>query len=274
MLTRHKLTRTVYTLLPALAASAFLLHGQDPQKAKIIDLTGRVSLLQNEKFEKPLFLGDELVPGTLIVTGPDGYARVQVPDGSTFEVFPNARVLYRERGFGIGDLLNVIIGRVKVYIQHDKGPNPNRVSTPTAVISVRGTVFDVRVVSEDETLVSVDEGAVDVQNVTAAGNSVRLTPDGLNSIRVMRGQPIAKAKDIGGPLRMAMKTIRDAIYQVAIQQRSPTGTIPGARTPGSTPGGAQGDGSGKGNNPGTPPGPGTTTTGTSTPGTPPGPGGN
>jgi hypothetical protein len=268
MLRRHKLSRTVYRLLPAIAASVSLLHGQGLQKARIIDLTGRVSLLQNERFEKPLFLGDELVPGTLIATGPDGYARVQVPDGSTFEVFPNARVLYRERGYGIGDLLNVIIGRVKVYIQHDRGPNPNRISTPTAVISVRGTVFDVVVVSEDETMVSVDEGAVDVQNVTAAGNSVRLTPDGQNSIRVMRGQPIAKARDMGPAFRQMLKTVRDAIYQVAIQQRSPTGTIPGARTPGST-GGAQGDGSGKpGNNPGTPPGPGTTT-----PGTPPGPGG-
>jgi hypothetical protein len=272
MLKRHKLTRTVYRLLPAVAASVFILQAQDLQKAKIIDLTGRVSLLQNEKFEKPLFLGDGIVPGTLIVTGPDGYARLQVPDGSTFEVFPNARVLYRERGYGIGDLLNVIIGRVKVYIQHDRGPNPNRVSTPTAVISVRGTVFDVEVVSEDETLVSVDEGAVDVQNVTAVGNSVRLTPDGKNSIRVMRGQPIAKAKDIGGPALKALKAARDAFYQVAIQQRSPTGTIPGARTPGST-GGAQGDQGKGGNNPGTPPGPGNTTTG-NTPGTPPGPGGN
>ena len=38
------------------------------------------------------------------------------------------------------------IGKIKVYIQHLPGiPNPNNVSTPTALISVRGTVFSVDV---------------------------------------------------------------------------------------------------------------------------------
>jgi len=263
MLARHKLRRTVNALLPAAAAGVLLLHAQELHKAKIIDLTGRVSLLQNEKFEKPLFMGEGVTPGSLIVTGPDGYARFQVPDGSTFEVFPNARVVYSERGYGIGDLLNVFIGRVKVFIQHERGPNPNKVSTPTAVISVRGTVFDVVVESEDETVVSVDEGAVDVFNRTAAGESVRLTPDGRNSVRVLRGQPLAKAKDAGGVFQKALRAAREALYQVAIQQRAGGSPTPGGRTPTPT-GGAQGDQGKGGNNPGQPP----------APGTPPGPGGN
>ena len=81
----------------------------------------------------------------VIKTGPDGYAKFQVSDGSTFEVFPNSEVTFRKT-YGIGDLLNVWMGKVKVYIQHLPGiPNPNNVTTPTALISVRGTIFDVDV---------------------------------------------------------------------------------------------------------------------------------
>ena len=62
----------------------------------------------------------------IIKTGPDGYAKFQVSDGSTFEVFPNSEVTFRKT-YGIGDLLNVWMGKVKVYIQHLPGiPEPEQ----------------------------------------------------------------------------------------------------------------------------------------------------
>ena len=271
MFERHKLQRTVHVLLTAITASVLLLplQAQSTHDAKIIDLVGRVSMLQNERFEKALFMGDGIRPGTVIICGPDGFARVQVPDGSTFEVFPNTRVLYRERGYSVGDLLNVIIGRVKVFVQHDQGPNPNKVTTPTAVISVRGTVFDVIVKSDDETVVTVDEGEVEVKNLTAEGNPVTLTPNGRNAITVFRGQPIARASNPGRGFQQILQKTRDAIVQIAIQQRTGGSPIPGGRTPTPT-GGPQGDQNGKQPPPATPPGPGSS----GNPGTPPGPGGN
>ena len=59
-------------------------------------------------------------------------------------------------------------GRVKVHIQKLGGqPNNNRVTTPTAVISVRGTIFDVSVEDGESTLVAVEEGLVEVRHAAS-----------------------------------------------------------------------------------------------------------
>ena len=54
----------------------------------------------------------------------------------------------------------------------------SRVMTPTAVISVRGTTFDVSVSDDDETtLVEVEEGQVEVQHaLLPRGNAKVLSP--------------------------------------------------------------------------------------------------
>ena len=141
----------------------------------------------------------------VIKTGPDGYAKFQVSDGSTFEVFPNTEVTFRKT-YGIGDLLNVWMGKVKVYIQHLPGiPNPNNVTTPTALISVRGTIFDVDVQDLDgTTFVTLDEGMVDVRHLRVASGIVRLTPG--ESIQVLPNMPLVPlAHDRGIILRQVLK---------------------------------------------------------------------
>src|SRR4029078_4237800 len=147
--------------------------------------------------------------------------RFQVSDGSTFVVFHNARVVFRQSLGNWKDLLNVIIGHIKVFIQHEPGkPNYNEVSSPTAVISVRGTVFDVVVEDIDgTTFVTLDEGVVNVRNVTAPGNQVQLLPG--DSIRVFRGQPLmGRQIDKGNALRLALKAARDAIWEAMMQRRA------------------------------------------------------
>jgi len=234
--------------------------------AKVIYQVGQVSISDGGYF-KALSAGDPVKIKQLIVTGPDGYARFEVlSDHSTFEVFPNSKVFFRDVPGAWDNLLNVIMGRIKVFIQHAPGiPNPNRVTSPTAVISVRGTVFDVIVENGDgTTFVTVDEGIVDVRNHTAAGPSVTLRKD--ESVRVYPGVPLVAAKvDKGNFLRRALYVARDAYVQVMLGRPAGGG---GGPVPGGG-GGAQGD-KGKGT--------GTTTTGPgappSGPGTPPaGPGG-
>ena len=186
--------------------------------AKVIYQVGQVSLANGGYF-KALSVGDTVKAQQLIVTGPDGYARFEVSDGSTFEVFPNSKVVFRETPGNWQHLLNVWIGRVKVFIQHAPGvPNPNQVTSPTAVISVRGTVFDV-VVQDDEgtTFVTVDEGEVAVRNMTAPGNSAILHPG--DSITVYRGQPLlGRQIDKGNALRRILLAARDTYYQIRIKR--------------------------------------------------------
>src|SRR5436190_21510950 len=139
------------------------LQAQD-SKAKLLVQVGQVSLLKGGYME-PLAVGQMIQTQQMIVTGADSYAQFQISDGSTFDVFANSRVVFRQTPGDWQHLLNVFMGRVKVFIQHLPGvANPNNVTSPTAVISVRGTVFDVVVDDVDgTTLVAVDDGVVDVR---------------------------------------------------------------------------------------------------------------
>jgi FecR protein len=191
----------------------------------------------------------------VIRTGADGYAKFQVSDGSTFEVFPNSEVTFRKT-YGIGDLLNVWMGKVKVYIQHLPGiPNPNNVTTPTALISVRGTIFDVQVDLDGTTFVTLDEGIVDVRHLRVSSGVVRLNPG--ESIQVLPNSPlIPLAHDRGFILRKILQVAEDTVRQVVYQRPGTSGTGGTTSGPVASGTGAQGD---KGKNTGT-----TTGTGTGT----------
>jgi hypothetical protein len=261
MILRLTLSPTVRTLLFAAAVGVCLspLRAQDT-RATVLAQIGQVSVMTDPRGYdvQPLSQGMAVKPQQLIVTGPDGWAQFQVSDGSTFEVFSNARLVFRPALGNWRDLLNVVLGRVKVFIQHAPGKvNHNEVSSPTAVISVRGTVFDVWVEDPDgTTLVTVDEGLVDVRHLTVAGEPRRLNPG--DFVRVFRNQPLAIAKpDKSNAIQVVMKVARDTVWQILRGQRSGGGAGGGS---GTGPIGAQGD---KGK-----PGTGTTT---GAPGAPPAP---
>jgi hypothetical protein len=222
----------------ALVVSLASLQAQDTA-AKALVINGGVSVLRDGG-PWALFEGNTVRPKQIVKTGADGYARFQVSDGSTFEVFPNSQVMFRDNPPSWKDLLDVVIGRVKVYIQHLNGiPNPNNVSSPTAVISVRGTVFEVVVEDEDgTTFVSVDEGLVAVRSKAPAGGEVLLQPT--ESIRVFKNQPLAQRMDKSGIARAVARAIQDAA-RVALQQRQIGGGGVGTPPTTSTGTGAQGD---------------------------------
>jgi ferric-dicitrate binding protein FerR (iron transport regulator) len=225
--------------------------------AQVLVQSGDVSLLADRAGYRATIAPCGIVKQQQVIkTGPDGYAKFQVSDGSTFEVFPNSEVTFRKT-YGIDDLLNVWMGKVKVYIQHLNGlPNPNNVTTPTALISVRGTVFDVDVLDlEGTTFVTLDEGLVDVRHLQVASRVVRLNPG--ESIQVLPNTPLAALpRDKGAVARQVLRSLQDAVRQ-AIYQRpngpgntgtGPIGTGPsGDRGPKPGTGTATGTGTGNGN---------------------------
>ncbi len=129
----------------------------------------------------------------VILTGPDGYAKFQTSDGSTFEVYPSSNIIFRKNPGSLRDLLDLFVGRVKIHIQRLGGqPNPNRIMTPTAVISVRGTIFDVSINDDDETtIVSVEEGSVEVRHALKPG-APKIVNAG-ESLHVYKDEPLAKS---------------------------------------------------------------------------------
>jgi hypothetical protein len=236
-----------FVCLPPLAAQPV---------AKVEQMMGQVSLMQDGHVDKPLLVGSGVRARSIIVTGPDSYAKFRLEDNSTFEVYEKSTVTFKDDWPAWSHLLNVIMGRVKVFIDHSKGPNNNSVTTPTAVISVRGTVFDVEVEDTDgTTFVSCDEGLVQIRNVTAPGSEPLLHPG--ESKWIYRGQSLAQNRLINDPVKQAvLKATREAI-QVALQRRAglPGGVGGGGGPVGSTGGGAQGD-KGKGGAAPPPPPPG------------------
>jgi len=227
-------------LLAVFAASAF---AQD-SAAKVETMNGQVSVLRDSS-PWALHVGDSVQPRQIIITGPDGYAMLRVSDGSTFEVFPDARVVFRDTPGNWKDLLEVFLGRVKVHIQKIGGqPNYNKVYTPTAVVSVRGTVFDVVVEDEDATtLVSVEEGQVGVRHALLPPFQDRLVNAG-ESIRVFKNQPLAaNTIDKTGVARGMLRAAADAMYQVIYRTAHGVSGVPG--------GGGAGGGAGSGGGTGT-----------------------
>jgi ferric-dicitrate binding protein FerR (iron transport regulator) len=211
-------------------------YGQDPA-ARVASLTGQVSVLR-DSIPWALSVGDTVKPRQIILTGVDGFAVFQVSDGSTFEVFPNSRLIFRDNPGSWKDLVDVLIGRIKVHLQRlGNQPNYNRVRTPTAVISVRGTIFDVNVEDDDATtFVLVEEGQVEVRHSLLPQGGSKLLNAG-EFVRVFRNQPLVAASyDRGSVLRRVLDAAREAVW-VAVT-RSPSGGASGGGTP--VPGGGTG----------------------------------
>ena len=226
--------RTALRLLLAAVCIYVLPAHAESGAAKVITLNGQVSVLRDSS-PWVLNVGDSVQPRQIIITGPDGFAVFQVSDGSTFEVFPNARVIFRENAGSWRDLLDILLGRVKVHIQKLGGqPNYNRVRTPTAVISVRGTVFDVAIEDEDDTtLVSVEEGQVGVQHLLKPGPE-RILNQG-ESIRVFRNQPLAAtAVDKSAVIQALLRRAEEAVYQIVYRTPGGGGGGGGGCVPGAS----------------------------------------
>jgi hypothetical protein len=205
--------------------------------AKVTHLTGQVSILRDST-PWALHVGSVVQVRQVILTGADGFAIFEVSDGSTFEVYPNSRVIFRANPSNLRDLIDVFLGRVKVHIQNLGGqPNNNNVRTPTAVISVRGTVFDVSVEGEEMTLVAVEEGSVEVRHALIPSSQPKLLSTG-ESLRVYRDQPLARrtspAKDAA--IQQGLRAAVEAFYRIVYRAPAAGGT--------SAPGGGVGGGGG------------------------------
>ena len=198
-------------------------------------MTGQVSVLRDSE-PWALNVGDKIQVQQVIVTGPDGFAKFQVSDGSTFDVYPNSNVVFRKNPGNLRDLLEMVVGRVKIHIQKWGGqPNPNRIMTPTAVISVRGTTFDVSVNDDDETtMVAVEEGTVDVLHRLRPGKEKVLNAG--ESITVYRNEPLSQSMiDKGALVQKILHSLANAVYTAVTNPGSHGDTIPGTKLPGETP---------------------------------------
>jgi len=216
------------------------LQADDLSAAEVLSSGGRVSVIRDST-EWALFDGSTVQVGELIVTGEDGFAHLQVADGSSFTVYPNSQVVFRKNPGSLKDLLDLFLGRIKVHIQKlGGGPNDQRIFTPTAVISVRGTIFDVSVDEDETTVVSVDEGLVGVSHRLLPSSDEVDVPAG-QSLIIYRNAPLAKAGvDKSRAVAVADEVARTLAYiwnRIGRRAGSSPGGGAGGGLPGDTPAG-------------------------------------
>jgi hypothetical protein len=219
--------------MAAVCAAQFVPSDAAPWAAKAVSVTGQVSVMRDTT-PWAIAVGDSIQVRQLIVTGEDGHALFQVSDGSTFEVYPNSQVVFRKNPPTWKDLIDLLVGRVRVHIEHlGTQPNPTRMLTPTAVISVRGTTFDVSVDNDDETtLVEVEEGIVEVRHALLPSNEGRTLTAG-ETLKVSKNEPIAQSGNKGTIARQVLHMAMDLAVTIG---RPGVGTV---KVPTSTGGGGK-----------------------------------
>jgi hypothetical protein len=119
---------------------------------------------------------EELFAGDVIKTFKGGRLVLGLLDGSQAIIGEQTVLEIMDTSKSPRTIFNVLRGRTRVRIEKVGGrPNPYRVNTPTTVIAVRGTLFDV-IVMEEETQVFVHEGEVAVTNFARPEVTIILSP--------------------------------------------------------------------------------------------------
>lgn len=189
----RRLKRACFACLPLvlLAICSDRASGQNLVSAMILSVDGSVEIRRappgGATLKKiDLKRHDYLNAGDRIATGLRARLVLGLSDGSLAVVGERTVIEIRDLSSSPRELFQVLRGKTRVYIEKLGGrPNPYRVNTPTAVIAVRGTLFDV-IVRTNETEVFVHEGEVAVSSVLAPEQMVLLSAGQMT--RVRRGQ--------------------------------------------------------------------------------------
>ena len=180
----------VFTLFFIAVLSATVIKSQNPASVKILSSSGSVQITRQTAGGAnsiKLRAGDELFPGDVIKTGAGGRVVIGLRDGSQAIISENTTVEIKDANNSPRTIFNVLRGKTRIKIERLGGkPNPYRITTPTTVIAVRGTIFDV-FVKDDETKVFVVEGEVSVINLLFLNLEIILTPGQFT--RVKKDQP-------------------------------------------------------------------------------------
>jgi hypothetical protein len=144
--------------------------------AKVITLKGEVQV----KLPAQTFIPasrEMILPAGSSIQTKKGSALLQLSDGSEVLVKSNSAVLLKSPERSEHQYLELLLGKIRAAIKKRLQGAPSfRLGTPTAVITVRGTQFEVKVNKKLATNVVVYEGLVEVTGVGYQGPPVLLGP--------------------------------------------------------------------------------------------------
>ena len=152
----------------------------------VVTVKGKLFLEVEPEPEK-LNEGDHAVSGDRLRTGSSSSATLGVPTHITvFRIDPKTTCSLAHDRPGV--LLHIERGRVRAMFGEYSGNDPRLVTTPSAVLAVRGTDYGVRVKKNGETRVVVFEGVVEMIDPTGVHPPTRIQAG--QQTRVRSGRPV------------------------------------------------------------------------------------
>ncbi len=170
-----KFTRLIGLIILGLALSSFIQSGQR-SSARIKFMLGKVELMrqgqtkwQKVRFNQKIFEGDRLR------TALNSRVELQMPDGSVIKINENSmfdvkEIKTDENEKSDRQSFTLWVGSLFAKFQKIvEQRQSRRIETPSAVVAVRGTEFDLQVDQQQTTVVRVYKGKVSLRSKTAAG---------------------------------------------------------------------------------------------------------
>jgi hypothetical protein len=171
--------RTCFIVLALLAFASNALAQSDTlssTSAKVIELKGDVQVQLPSQTLVPASREMSLPAGSSVTTK-KGSALLRLQDGSEVLVKSNSSVLLKSPEDGEHHYFDLLLGKIRAAVKKRLQGAPSfRLGTPTAVITVRGTQFEVDVNKNSSTNVTVYEGVVEVIGIGYTGQPILLGP--------------------------------------------------------------------------------------------------
>jgi hypothetical protein len=192
-------SRAAWIILLFLLTSPPLLFAET-QNAKLSYFKGNISIFRKQALIYPE-INMRVYPGDSIVTEDESTAEITYEDGSVSSVLPNSVLkigkLEKKDGF-FTTKIKTWVGSVLCKVQKLRKGDAFQVYTPTAVATVRGTVFEASVSEDEETSFNILSGQLLAKSLVEDAKTYLLKEkvkyfvgkDGIPDIRKLTTQEI------------------------------------------------------------------------------------
>ncbi|OQX56600.1 MAG: hypothetical protein B5M53_00580 [Candidatus Cloacimonas sp. 4484_209] len=209
-------TNTLTILVCIFLFSNALLFSET-QKASLTYFKGKILFYRNRIQIQPV-LKMAVLPGDSLVTGDESSLEVTYEDGSVSSLEPNSIIkikeIKKENGL-FTTRIKTWLGRILCKVKKLRSGETFEVYTPTAVATVRGTVFEAEVTKNQETLINVVSGKVFAKSLIE-GAKTYLVKESFKYTVGRKGIPIVRKlteKEITGLRGRAKSYLRGFIEE-------------------------------------------------------------
>lgn len=182
---RHTIPIAIIALIAISIPAAATDEGAESITYDVVRLKGKL-FLEVEPEKQRMSAGDQAVSGDRLHTGSSSSATIGVPTHTTlFRLQAKTSCTLAHDRPGV--LLHLEKGRLRALFGSYTGTDPRLVTTPSAVLAVRGTDYGLRVKKNGDTEVVVFEGVVEINDLSGENPPIRVEAG--QQSRIKTGRP-------------------------------------------------------------------------------------